>query len=129
METVSNPTGIELSINKDAIFLQAMQIFNDAMTKYHQIEYHDGVRLISIEDASRLLGGLNRKEVKKLYEKGKIVGYRKNNNVIVIRSDSVVSYIMSLDKITQNEYFTNEQKSLQKARNTSRSEIEKFIKK
>ena len=130
METINT----ELNTTKDAIFLEAMQVFKNAVqvadafvSKYHQLEYPDGIRLISIEEASRRLNGLNRREVKKLYDEGRLKGYRKNNSSIAIRSDSVEDYIRSLDKIMGDEYFTNEQKVMQKAKaSITRSEIEKY---
>ena len=121
-------------IDKDAVFLEAMRVFKDAMgvadafiSKYHQLEFQDGIRLLSVEETSRRLGGLNREDVKKLCKSGKLEYYRKNNNTMVISSASVEKYIGDLQKITHNEYFTNEHNVMRRAKAPiTRTEIEKF---
>ena len=125
------------TINKDAVYLQAMEVFKDAMqvadafiSKYHQLEFQDGIRLLSIEEVSKRLAGLNRKEVRKLYDSNKLRGLRRENGTIVIFSDSVDDYISGLKNITHNEYFANEQKVMKSAKAPiTRTEIEKLTNK
>ena len=97
------------TVDTNAVFLQAMNVFNEAVTKLHQIGFDNGVRLLTTEETSQRLGNMKQEEVKKLYKNGTLKGLRKGNGTIVIFSDSIDSYILSLKKITDSQYFTNEQ--------------------
>ena len=111
--------------NKDAIFLQAMHIFEKAMDKYYRLEFKDGIRLLSINDTSKIIGCLNKKSIKQLYKEGKLKGILKNEKLYLF-SDSVQDYVLSLKSITHNEHFMNEQNIMKKAKVT-RSEYDKIV--
>jgi hypothetical protein len=72
-------------------------------------------KLLSIKDASYLLGGLEYNRVKALYDNKKLQGVSLNNGKIRLFYDSVVKYINSLKDAKQTEYFTNEQNIMARA--------------
>jgi hypothetical protein len=97
------------------------------LVKELQLKIADN-KLISIKDASYLLGGLEKSRVKALYDKKKLKGISLNNGKIRLFYDSVIEYINSLKKIIQNDYFINEQNSMDRTQVT-RTEYEKMSKK
>jgi len=114
------------------IFYSAVQLLDKMLERQEkmqvkelQIKMHDGIRLLTLQEVSRILAGLDVRKVKKLYDDGVLKGLKKNNSSVAIYSDSVQDYLAKTKTMIHDDYFSNEHNLMKKARVT-RSEYDKL---
>ena len=80
--------------------------------------------LLSMKEASEMLGGIDVRKVSKMYKDGAIKGIEDGRQIKLYR-ESLERYIEETKSMTQDAYFTNVQNIMKRAKVT-RSEYEKI---
>ena len=119
-------------IDKDSVFLEAMRVFKDASLNMLQLKNMERMSderfLLSTDEVAKMLGGIDRKKVVRMYKDNVLKGIEDGKNIKYFY-ESVKDYITKLQSpsFVQDEYFSNIQNVMRRAKAPiTRTEIEKF---